>query len=58
LQKFTDIKGGETILQYDCAVIFRLVGNLADDIKSVTNGIVAILRRRIVAGSFSGTGKY
>jgi hypothetical protein len=35
----------------------RLVGNLANDIKSVTYEIVTILRRKL-AGSFSGTRKY
>ncbi len=58
LQKSTDIRGGATILPHDCGVLVRLVGNLADDLKSVIYEIVNIVRRVILGGSFSGIRKY
>jgi urease accessory protein len=58
LQKFTGIRGGATILPHDCGVLVRLVGNLADDLKSAIYEIVNIVRGIILGGSFSGIRKY
>jgi urease accessory protein len=58
LQKFTDIRGGATILPHDCGVLVRLIGNFADDVKSVLYEILNIVRKVILGRSFSGIRKY
>lgn len=58
LQKFLGVGGGATILPYDCGVMLRLLGNIADDLKSVIYEILNIVRKIIIGASFSGIRKY
>jgi urease accessory protein len=58
LQKFPGIRGGATILPYDCGVMVRLLGNIADNLKSVIYEILDIVRKTIIGASFSGIRKY
>jgi urease accessory protein len=58
LQKFPDVRGGATILPHDCGVMVRMLGKIADNLKSVIYEIINIVRKIITGASFSGIRKY
>ena len=57
LQKFSRISGGATILPHDSGVIIRILGEVANDLRSVMYEIIKITRRIILNASFSGIRK-
>jgi len=57
LQKFSRISGGATILPHDSGVIIRILGDVANDLRSVMYEIIKITRRIILSASFSGIRK-
>jgi len=57
LQKFSRISGGVTILPHDSGVIIRILGDVANDLRSVMYEIIKITRRIILNASFSGIRK-
>ena len=57
LQKFSRISGGATILPHDSGVIIRILGEVANDLRSVIYEILKITRRIILNASFSGIRK-
>jgi urease accessory protein len=58
LHNFPQVKGGATLLPYNSGVMVRLLGNVADDLKSVIYEIVNIVRKIIIGAKFSGIRKY
>ena len=57
LQKFSRISGGATILPHDSGVIIRILGEVANDLRSVMYEIIKITRRIILNASFCGIRK-
>lgn len=57
LQKFSRISGGATTLPHDSGVIIRILGEVANDLRSVMYEIIKITRRIILNASFSGIRK-
>jgi urease accessory protein len=57
-RKFPNIRGGATILPYDCGVLVRLLGKIADNLKSVIYEIIKIVRKLLLGATFSGIRKY
>src|SRR6188472_348030 len=57
LQKFSRISGGATTLPHDSGVIIRILGDVANDLRSVMYEIIKITRRIILNASFSGIRK-
>ena len=57
LQKFSRISGGAAILPHDSGVIIRILGDVANDLRSVMYEIIKITRRIILNASFSGIRK-
>jgi urease accessory protein len=58
LHKVPQVRGGATLLPYNSGVMVRLLGDIADDLKSVIYEIVNIARKTIIGASFSGIRKY
>jgi urease accessory protein len=57
LQKFSRISGGATILPHDSGVIIRILGEVANDLKTAMYEIIKVTRRIILNASFSGVRK-
>ncbi|MEO9365241.1 MAG: urease accessory protein UreD [Nitrososphaera sp.] len=57
LKHFTNVVGGATILPYDSGVIVRLLGSIADDIRSFVYEAIRIVRRVVLNARFSGIRK-
>jgi urease accessory protein len=57
LQKFSNISGGATILPHDSGVIIRILGEIAQDIRTAMYEIIKIIRSVILNASFSGIRK-
>jgi urease accessory protein len=58
INKFPGVRGGATLLPYNSGVMVRLLGNIADDLKSVIYEVVNIVRKTIIGATFSGIRKY
>ncbi|MGZ4850705.1 MAG: urease accessory protein UreD [Candidatus Bathyarchaeia archaeon] len=58
LNKLPGVRGGATLLPYNSGVMVRMLGNIADDLKSVIYEIVNIVRKTIIGAPFSGIRKY
>jgi urease accessory protein len=58
INKFPSVRGGATLLPYNSGVMVRLLGNIADDLKSVIYEVVNIVRKTIIGATFSGIRKY
>jgi urease accessory protein len=58
LHEFPGARGGATLLPHDWGVMVRLLGNIADDLKSVIYEMVNIVRKTTIGASFSGIRKY
>lgn len=57
IKHFANVVGGATILPYDSGVIVRLLGSMADDIRSFIYEVVRIVRRVVLNARFSSIRK-